>query len=178
MIKLSLRSLTQEAELIILGEVENVRSEWSLDRQLILSLADLHVQEVWKGKILYSKVLIQYPGGRIGELGLAVSDAPSFHKGERVFVFLQAIRNRIHPKNSFTVASNLFPSFTVFGAMQGKYSIGQNGIAIKSGYGLYPNLKEPEGDKVLPFADLKERIRNILNEINKNDQRKYAKTRR
>ena len=170
MIKLPLYRLTQAADIIILGDVEDVRCEWSLNKEIILTVTTLKIKEVWKGNVRYSRVFIQTPGGKIGDLGLRVSDVPVFQKGEDVLVFLKTIENVMFLENSFSVSLNYLPSFSVFGKAQGKYSIDKNMNARKWGYLLLD--KEADKDNVLTLSELEARIKvNVKNELKKKQKK-------
>ncbi|MFC2167188.1 hypothetical protein ACFLQZ_04410 [Acidobacteriota bacterium] len=160
MIKLPLQQLTQAADLIALADVEDVRCEWSLNKEIILTVTTLKIKEVWKGNILYSRVIIQTPGGTIGDLSLKVSDVSVFQKGEEVLVFLKTIDDVMHIQNSFSVSLNYLPSFSVFGKAQGKYSIDKDKIARKGGYFLLE--KDIEKDNVLTLSELETRIKVLV----------------
>jgi len=160
MIKLSLRKLTNTADTIVLGEVENIQCEWSMDKSTILTIVTLRIHEILKGDFYGTQILIQHPGGKIGDIGLEVSDMPTFQTKERVLVFLKSIINITDTKNSPTVSLNLLPSFSVFGWAQGKYSIDSNEMAHKSGYELIS--EDREQDETLSLTDLKTKIYSII----------------
>jgi len=160
MIKLSLHRLTIEADAIVLGEVENIRCEWSLDKQIILSVVTLRIHEILKGDFYNPEIFIQYPGGTLGDISLRVSDMPTFQSSEKVLVFLKSIADMANTKNSLIVTLNIFPAFEVFGNAQGKYFIDANGIAQKSGYNLF--AKDDESDRALSLSVLRVKIRSIL----------------
>ena len=171
MIKLPLQWLTQAADVIILGDVEDIRCEWSLNKEIILTVTTLKIKEVWKGNVRYSRVFIQTPGGKIGDLGLRVSDVPVFQKGEEVLVFLKTIENVSHLRNSFSVSLNYLPSFSVFGKAQGKYSFDKNMNARKWGYLLLD--KDNDKDNELTLFELEARIKVIVKNDLKKKQKKH-----
>jgi len=171
MIKLSLRKLTIEADAIILGEVKNIQCQWSIDKSIILTIVTLQIHEILKGNINSHQVLIQYPGGEVGDIGLKVSDMPSFRPNEMVLVFLKSITDITNIRHSPIITLNFLPVFSIFGAAQGKYSIDSNGIAHKSGYRLISKDYEP--DMSLPLAELKSNIERILHQ----NQKEREKTR-
>lgn len=160
MIPLPLERLTEAADIVILGEVEAVRSEWSLDKSIILTVTTIKVKEAWKGSLGYPRIFIQTQGGTIGDLTLKVSDVSVFKEGEEVVVFLNKIDDVMFLQNSFSVSVNFLPSFTVFGKAQGKYSIGGDKIARKWGYILLD--KEAERDNVLALAELERRVKTYV----------------
>ncbi|UCC39655.1 MAG: hypothetical protein JSV96_18065 [Candidatus Aminicenantes bacterium] len=173
MVELSLKELTVGADAIILGEVKKVQSQWSVDGSIILTIATLQVHEMLKGEISSSQIIIQYPGGEVGDIGLKVSDTPSFGLEEKVLVFLKSITNLSSTEHSPVVCLNIFPSFSTFGAAQGKYSIDKDGIAQKSGYALIS--KEDERDMSLPLADLKLKIKSLLKQKSEKRERAHEK---
>ncbi len=171
MIKLSLKKLCLGADAIIFGEVKEIQSQWSLDRSIILTIVTLQIHETLKGKIYTDQVLIQYPGGKVGDLALHVEDTPSFRMDEEVLVFLKFIKNVKDIKHSPVIALSIFQPSSVLGAAQGKYSIDSRGIARKSGYTLISKEKEP--DRSLHLSNLKAKIRNFL----QNNSKKREKAR-
>jgi hypothetical protein len=85
---MSLEEMTRQAEVIGLGTVQATASGWSDDGRIIITRVTLRVERVLKGGPRATLVL-ETPGGRIGDLGMIASGAPVFMKGERVVVFLQ-----------------------------------------------------------------------------------------
>ena len=165
MIKLSLKRLCIGADAIIFGEVKKIQSQWSMDGSIILTIVTLQIHETLKGKIYTNQVLIQYPGGEVGELALQVEDTPSFRMDEEVLVFLKFIKNVKDIKHSPVIVLSIFQPFSVFGAAQGKYSIDNHGIARKGGYTLISKEREP--DRFLHLSNLKAKIRNLLQKSSK-----------
>lgn len=160
MIKLSLEKLTICSDAIILGEVKEIQCQWSLDNSVILTMVTLQVIEILKGSINNNKILIQYPGGQVEDIGLKVSDMPSFHLNEKGLVFLTFIKDPQNEKNSPLSAISILPAFSIFGAAQGKFSIDSNGIAYRSGYSLIS--KDLDSEMSLSLEDLIMKIKNIL----------------
>lgn len=174
MIKLSLKELTIGADAIVLGEVREIQSQWSMDGSVILTIVTLQIHETLKGKINNNQILIQHPGGEVGDIGLKVSDMPSFQLKERVLVFLKPITNLTNTKHSPIVCLNIFPAFNTFGAAQGKYSIDKDGMAHKSGYVLVS--RDDERGVSIHLADLKSRIKSILQQDLKKRERAREKS--
>lgn len=90
---MSVHDLTGAAELIILGEVSTVVSEWDEITRRIHTRIDLRVLEVLKGPAETARVSFVQPGGKDGEVSGIVADAPTFGVAERVVVFLAPMRN-------------------------------------------------------------------------------------
>ena len=163
MIKLPLERLSLDADFIVFGEVKDIEYQWSMDRSTIVTIVTLEVHRVIKGSFSRGPVLIQYPGGEIGEIGLKVSDQPSFELREKTLVFLEPIKDKNDPQNSFIIAMDFWPGYTVFGAAQGKYSVDDNGVARKEGYSLISD--EPDPDRSLLLGNLITRIRKSLRRL-------------
>lgn len=157
MIKLSLEKLTMDADAIVYGEVKTIQSQWSMDRSIILTIVTLQIHNIFKGNFINNQVLIQYPGGKVGDISLQVEDTPSFQMDEKVIVFLKSIKDIMNIKHSPTIALNIFQAFSVYGAAQGKYSIDNNRIARKWGYSLLGN--EHDKDNELTLSELETRIK-------------------
>ena len=162
MIKLSLERLTMDSDAIVYGEVKTIQSQWSIDGSIILTVVTLQVHGILKGNVINDQVLIQYPGGKVGDISLQVEDTPSFQMDEKVIVFLKSIRDVMDIKHSPIIALNIFQAFSVFGAAQGKYSIDNNQIARKWGYSLLD--KEGDKDNVLTLLELEARVKVIVKE--------------
>lgn len=175
MIKLSLAKLSIKADAIVLGEIKEIRSQWSIDKSIIMTIVTLQIHEILKGDIDNYQLLIQFPGGEVGDIGLKVSDMPSFKQNEIVLIFLKSISDPTDTKNSPMIALNFLPSFNVFGGAQGKYSIDSNGIAHKSGYRLIS--KDQEREKSISLENLKAKIKIILKQNREGRERNHEKIR-
>ena len=171
MVKLPLIQLVQDADVIILGDVENIRCEWSLNKKIILTVTTLRIKEIWKGNVRDSRVFIQTYGGTIGDLTLDVSGVSVYQEGEEVLVFLKTIDDVLHLENSFSVSLNFLPSFSVFGRAQGKYSIDNNTIARKWGYSLLD--KDVDTVNVLTLSELEVRIKLIVKDDLKKKRKRH-----
>ncbi|MGH7823248.1 MAG: hypothetical protein ACREQ9_26100 [Candidatus Binatia bacterium] len=76
------------AELIVVGEVVSLRSRWNDSGTMIVTDAEVAVEEVWKGFPAADRLTVRTPGGVLGERGVFVDGAARFHAGERVLLFL------------------------------------------------------------------------------------------
>jgi hypothetical protein len=163
MIKIPLERLVNESEAIVIGKVQSVRYEWSLDKRLILTVVTVRTQETMRGDLMGPEIILEFPGGTMGDLSLKVTDMPSFTPKEEVLIFLRAIQNIADTSHSFTVAQNFFPSYEVFGKAQGKCSISADGMATKSGYEIVDG--EIDSEKSISLESLKKQIKTILREL-------------
>ncbi len=112
--KLELEDLALGADCILVGTVENVRSEWDNDRTLIYTLIEFSIENTVKGCLNQAEVTIRVPGGQVGDESLEVSTAPTFEAGEKALVFLE-----MEDKGSLRV----------LGGFQGKVTV-QNGTVL------------------------------------------------
>ena len=98
----------------------------------------------------------------MGDLSLKVTDMPAFIENEEVLIFLRSIKDVSDTSHSFTVAQNYLPSYEVYGKAQGKYSIGSDGVAVKSGYETL--IGDGDSDKSIALDSLKAQIAKLLRE--------------
>jgi len=169
MIRIPLRQLVHMSEAIVIGKVQSIRCEWSLDKRLILSIVKVRIQEEIRGELWGPDIVLEVPGGTMGGLSLKVTDMPTFHEQEEILIFLRTIKNMADTRHSFTVAQNFFPSYEVCGKAQGKYAIDAGGLARASEYETY--TEEEDSGAALPLASLKAQIQSILREARTKKQR-------
>jgi hypothetical protein len=109
--QLRLDDLTKKAEVIVVGIVTDVRSEWNSDRTRIITKVSLDVDKYLKGETPGRTIVITHPGGEVGGVGELYSHTPSFAKGEEVFLFA-----RKDSKNNLSIA----------GGNEGKFKVTKN----------------------------------------------------
>jgi hypothetical protein len=85
---MDLQEITTQADLIVLGTVESVESGWSDDGRIIVTRATVTVERSLKGGPR-DRVVVETPGGRLGDLAMVASGAPVFHAGDRLLLFLE-----------------------------------------------------------------------------------------
>jgi hypothetical protein len=86
---MDLEEIAGKAEVIALGTVESAESAWSDDGRIIVTRAAIAVERALKGGPR-ARVIVETPGGRVGDQTMIASSAPVFAKGERVVLFLEA----------------------------------------------------------------------------------------
>ena len=84
----SKEELIQQSEGIVLGTVLETTSSWAADHTRIFTYVKLEIHDQFKGQPVGEELVLQVPGGRVGEITQAVSDAPHFEAGMRVLVHL------------------------------------------------------------------------------------------
>lgn len=145
---LSTEDLTRASDLVIEGEVINVRTFWSKDGTSIISRATVLQNSVIRGHASGRHITVEYEGGEIGDIGLRVSDVAPLETGEKVILFLQAGASRVNGA-----------AFRMVGKGQGKYSIGSDGIARKGGFSVIGARDLIDSD--IPVSDLIDKIRKV-----------------
>lgn len=148
MIGLSTEELTTESDLVVEGTVDQVNSYWSDDGKRILSSATVAVDETVRGQANQNTVTVEYEGGEVGEIGMKVSDMEPFARGERVLLFL-----KFHRSSKAGDISRLV------GMSQGKYAIGEDGVARKRGFSVVSGGDVVDND--IRLDTLKEKIRAV-----------------
>jgi hypothetical protein len=145
---LSTEELTRSSEAVVVGEVEDIESHWNQDGTSIFTTASVVVDEIIRGIVVQQRVTVEYEGGEIGEIGLKVSDEAPLERGERVLLFLKSGKS----KRDGSV-------YNIVGKAQGKYLIGEDGIARKRGFALGSRKDVVESE--MPLRSLIEKIRNV-----------------
>ena len=146
MIGLSTEDLTRKSEVVILGNVRQVETDWSEDGKTIQTRATILVSEVIKGKLAQGDIIVEYAGGEIGDIGLRVSDVSPLSENERVILFLKSAKDK---KNGIT--------YRIVGKAQGKYTIDHHGIARKGGFQVIHGREVIDND--IPADELIKKIR-------------------
>ena len=85
---LSIAELTTRAEIIVLGTVSFIASDWNLNRTAIETRIDLKVEETLKGTVNHAKISFYQLGGVVGDTASSLGEAATFVEGERVAIFL------------------------------------------------------------------------------------------
>lgn len=85
---LSIAELTRRSDVIALGTVNTIESDWNLNGRTIETRIDLKVEEIFKGTVDRTKVSFHQLGGVVGDTASSVGETAPFVDGERVAVFL------------------------------------------------------------------------------------------
>jgi hypothetical protein len=85
---LRISELTKRSDVIVLGTVTSIASDWNVNRTAIETRIDLKIEEIFKGRVDYGKITFHQLGGNVGEIASTVGEAAAFVEGERVAVFL------------------------------------------------------------------------------------------
>ena len=147
MVGMSTERLTRESELVIVGDVDNTKSQWSDDGKKIVTRVTITYTDVIKGKNKNRKIVVEHLGGEVEGLGMGVSDSPHFTKGEKVILFLKPEKSKEKEV------------YKIVGSAQGKYTIGTDGIARKKGFSLWSDKELIDND--IPADTLIDKIKKV-----------------
>jgi len=78
--------LARESDLVAVGKVKELRSEWTAGQKAIVTRVTLGLEEVLKGNSGQSVTLV-VPGGEVDGVGEWYSHTPRFKKEEEIVVF-------------------------------------------------------------------------------------------
>jgi hypothetical protein len=151
MIGLSTELLTKQSGLVVTGEVQETKSQWADNKEAIVTIATIAIQEVIKGRSAAKKIRVQYEGGEVDGMGMRVSDAAELTGGETVLLFL----NHGHQNSDGA-------EYEIVGKAQGKYTIGNDNIARKKGFSVLDGKEVIDND--IPVSTLIEKIKKYENE--------------
>jgi len=84
---LSTKELTGMAEVVALGTVSGMKSEWNADRTRIFTRVRIDVREFLKGGTAGQPLVLLTAGGEVGDVGEIYSGVAHFRHGEEVVVF-------------------------------------------------------------------------------------------
>jgi len=100
--------LAAQAEVIAIGKVASLSSEWNKAHTRIRTRVTLAVSEYVKGASPASSLTIYVPGGEVDGIGEIYSHMPTFHQDENVVVF--AAKDR---ENHLRVSEGAQGKFTI-----------------------------------------------------------------
>jgi hypothetical protein len=137
---LLIAELTRRSDVIALGTVSSIESDWNLNGRTIETRIDLKVEEIFKGTVDGMKVSFHQLGGVVGDTASSVGEAAPFVEGERVAVFL---------------FKNKQQKLQLVGSFQGKFLVEsrpEGEVAVRRVPGLGKPLDE------IPLDDFKMQI--------------------
>ena len=85
----SLENLMDRAEIIIIGTVAEINSQWNKDKTSILTFVKINIEENIKGNNAKKEIIIRVLGGEVDDIGLDVSNSPKFKVDQQYLCFLQ-----------------------------------------------------------------------------------------
>ena len=109
---LSVADLAKRSDVIALGAVASVSSEWNSQKTTIYTRIGLNVEDLFKGTASNEMLSFYQLGGEVGNTASSVGDAAPFKRGERVIVFLYKNKDQ---------------KLALVGSFQGKFAIEEGG---------------------------------------------------
>jgi hypothetical protein len=110
--------LTERSTAVVLATVVSQESRWNDDHAKVYTFTVLDVRDDYKGKIRGKKVTVKQLGGTVDGIVCRVPGQPAFRKGEKVLLFLEPMEKERD-------------RFRVVGMAQGKYSVREDGTAVR-----------------------------------------------
>ena len=92
--ELTLPDLVSLSDVIVAGQVLDVRPSWNADRSDIFTTVIARVDRPLKGRAA-GEVRFRVPGGTVGDAWVWVTHAPRFEIGERALIFLRSNGGRL-----------------------------------------------------------------------------------
>jgi hypothetical protein len=87
--EVSVEALARSADAVVRGSVEGIEASWTADGRHVRTRVTLRRIATWRGAAP-AVVVVEVPGGRVGDVAQSVAGAPEFERGEEVVVFLRA----------------------------------------------------------------------------------------
>lgn len=80
--------LTASSRVILLGDVQSVKSQWDLNHETIFSYVKVKVSKVLKGELQNEVIVFKQLGGTVGDDSTVIFGAPEYNAGQRLLLFL------------------------------------------------------------------------------------------
>jgi hypothetical protein len=87
--EVSVEALARGADAVVRATVLGVEAAWTTDGRHVRTRVTLRRLSTWRGEAP-AVVVVEVPGGRVGDVAQSVAGAPEFEPGEEVVVFLRA----------------------------------------------------------------------------------------
>jgi len=125
--KSQIESLVEKSEVIVLGKVTVMHSEWNKNKSKIYTRVSIKVIENFKGSANDQTIVITHPGGEVDGVGELYSHMPKFTQDEEALIF--AKRDK---ENNLIVTNGL----------EGKFQITKNMTTGEKTVGLNKSLDD------------------------------------
>jgi len=80
--------LITSCRVILLGDVQSVKSQWDDKHLNIYTYVKVHVSRILKGHLRADQIVVKQLGGTVGDYQAVMFGAPEFRAGQRVLLFL------------------------------------------------------------------------------------------
>ncbi len=118
MIKLEIDELADQSDIVIVGTVQSIESNWNDNRSAIYSTVTLSVEIVLDGEKQQDTVTVVVPGGEVDGIREIVLTSPVFEIGDQVLLFL----SETSAKN-FSIGSSQVKQYELSGNFQGRIPV-------------------------------------------------------
>lgn len=147
-------ALVANSDAVVEGKVLRVESFWDPSGRVILSEAEVLVDEVIAGSGMDGIITVQTFGGQVGDYHVEAAGFPRFEQGERVVLFLN---QREALDGSIRVTGFQLGHYRIFeqeGNTMAAPIIGDNAHFLRDG-------REIPTPQPMPLSELKARVRSI-----------------
>jgi hypothetical protein len=93
---LTTQELTDQSDVVAVGKVSAMKSEWNSDKSRIVTRVDINVREFLKGGGSDQSLVVVTLGGEVGDVGEIYSSTARFYRDEEVVVFALKKSGRDH----------------------------------------------------------------------------------
>ena len=93
---LTTQELTDQSDVVAVGTVSAVHSEWNAEKTRIITRVNIRVREFLKGGEPDQSLVVVTPGGEVGDVGEIYSTTVRFNRDEEVVVFARRKSGRDH----------------------------------------------------------------------------------
>ncbi|MBS3943859.1 MAG: hypothetical protein KGZ42_00040 [Melioribacter sp.] len=108
----TIKEMTKEANLIVMGRVELIESRWSRDGKMIMTYVTVSINNVIKGDQELKNLVVEVPGGTIGDVTATAMGEARFHQNEEVLLFL--VKNKTIPSATYFVVALCQGKFRIY----------------------------------------------------------------
>lgn len=93
---LTTQQLTDQSDIVAVGKVSAMKSEWNADKSRIITRVNINVREFLKGGGSDQLLVVLTLGGEVGDVGEFYSSTVRFNRDEEVVVFARKKSDRDH----------------------------------------------------------------------------------
>lgn len=110
----TIKEMANGANLIVMGRIKSIESRWSIDGKVIITYVTVSINVVIKGDRELKNLVVEVPGGTVGDVTATTMGEARFHQDEEVLLFL--VKNKLIPSATYFVVA----------LCQGKFRINPN----------------------------------------------------
>ncbi|HKP85896.1 MAG TPA: putative Ig domain-containing protein [Blastocatellia bacterium] len=85
---LSDQQLIASSRVILVGDVQSIKSQWDLSHENIFTYVKIKVSKTLKGQLQNDTIVFKQLGGTVGDDSTVIFGAPDYRAGQRVLLFL------------------------------------------------------------------------------------------